>query len=112
MTDDQFLQFQALGSEALQIKYLETIQVQAKEKTLQEKEITRRRELDTLGLILTRRIIYLNNIFINYINKLNNNKCSKPDAQQEGFFLKDLFSSPSWFSQLFSIPIFSKVKNQ
>ena len=65
MTYDQFLQFQALGSEALQIKYLETIQVQAKEKTLQdkeitfqEKEITRRRELDILGLILTRRIIY------------------------------------------------------
>jgi len=67
MTHDQFLQFQALGSEALQIKYLETIQVQAKEKTLQdkektlqdkEKEITRRRELDILGLILTRRIIY------------------------------------------------------
>jgi len=56
MTHDQFLQFQALGSEALQIKYLETIQ--AKEKTLQEKEITRRRELDILGLILTRRIIY------------------------------------------------------
>ena len=74
MTHDQFLQFQALGSEALQIKYLETMQVQAKEKTLQEKEITRRRELDILGLILTRRIIYLNNIFINYMNKLNNNK--------------------------------------
>jgi hypothetical protein len=68
LSQDQFTQLQALESEVLKIKYLDTVTIQEKEKTLQEKEKektlqekektlqekekTRQRELELFGIYL------------------------------------------------------------